>query len=65
MTAVQGHTFLINENTQIIRDNVTAIMGSVQLIEEYTQHLIRMDNDLHSLCNAVHGIQTWGVGIKV
>lgn len=56
MTAVQGHTFLINENTQIIRDNVTAIMGSVQRIEDYTQHLIRMDNDLHSLRSTIEGI---------
>ena len=64
-TAIQGHTFLISENTQIIRDNVSAIMGSVQRIETYTQHLVRMDNDLHSLQVTLNGIQSRGVSIRV
>jgi methyl-accepting chemotaxis protein len=63
-TAIQGHTFSINENTRIIKDNVAAIMGSVQRIETYTQHLIRMDNDLHSLRNAVQTVQTRGLSIR-
>ena len=64
-TAIQGHTFSISENTRIIKDNVAAIMGSVQRIETYTQHLIRMDNDLHSLRNAVQTVETRGVSIRV
>ena len=49
MTAVQGHTFNINENSNIIRDNVAAIHSSVLAIEGHTQHLVRMDNDMHSM----------------
>ena len=49
MTAVQGHTFDIRENTNIMRDMVVSINGSVHQIEIHTQHLIRMDNDIHNL----------------
>ena len=49
MTAVQGHTFNLSENSNIIRDNIIAINGSVHQIEIHTQHLIRMDNDIHNL----------------
>lgn len=49
MTAVQGHTFNISENSNIVRDMVVSINGSVHQIEIHTQHLIRMDNDIHNL----------------
>lgn len=49
LTAVQGHTFDIRENTNIMRDMVVSINGSVHQIEIHTQHLIRMDNDIHNL----------------
>ena len=49
LTAVQGHTFNISENSNIVRDMVVSINGSVHQIEIHTQHLIRMDNDIHNL----------------
>ncbi len=61
MTAVQGHTFSINENTILIQQNVAAIMGSVRQIEDYTEHLVRIDHDIHEMHQAVNDIQ----GLKV
>lgn len=57
MTAVQGHTFSISENTAIIRDNVAAILGSVRRIESNTE-------ELHSIRTAINDIQIQGVRIK-
>lgn len=64
MTAVQGHTFIISENSNIIRDNTNAILGSVRQIEFYTQHLVRIDDDLHRLHYSLESIITIN-GIKI
>lgn len=64
MTAVQGHTFIISENSNIIRDNTNAILGSVRHIEFYTQHLVRIDDDLHRLHSSLESIITIN-GIKI
>ena len=56
MTAVQGHTFNISENSNIIRDNIAAINGNVILIRDYTQHLVRMDDDLRSMKNTLQDV---------
>ena len=58
MTAVQGHTFNISENSNVIRDNIAAINGNVNLIREYTQHLVRMDDDLRAMKNSVQSVIT-------
>lgn len=57
MTAVQGHTFSINENTMIIRDNVTAILGVVMRIERNTEAL-------STIMRTINDIQTQGVRIR-
>lgn len=57
MTAVQGHTFSINENTVIIRDNVAAILGSVRRIERNT-------DELTTIRATINDIQTHGVRIR-
>lgn len=63
-TTIQGHTFNISENSNIIRDNTNAILSSVLQIENNTQHLVRMDNDLHHLHIAISDIQTQGVRLR-
>ena len=57
MTAVQGHTFSINENTVIIRDNVAEILGSVRRIERNT-------DELTTIRATINDIQTHGVRIR-
>lgn len=53
LTNINGHTFNLSENSNIIRDilrdNISAINGNIGLIRDYTQHLVRMDTDLHSM----------------
>lgn len=64
LTTVTVHTFNISENSNIIRDNTNAILGSVRQIEVYTQHLVRMDNDIHNMQIAIGDIQLQGVKIR-
>lgn len=52
-TGIHGHTFNISENSNIIRDNTNAILGSVRQIEIYTERLVRIDNDLHNLKDTI------------
>ena len=53
MTTVQGHTFIISENSNIIRDNTNAILGSVQRIEYNTEELHSLRRDLHGLKDTI------------
>lgn len=64
LTTVTVHTFNISENSNIIRDNTNAILGSVRQIEIYTERLVRMDNDLHNMRIVVNDIQLQGVKIR-
>lgn len=63
-TTIQGHTFTISENSNIIRDNTTAILGSVRQIEMNTQHLIRIDNDIHTLQITISDLSSQGVRLR-
>lgn len=63
-TTIQGHTFNISENSNIIRDNTNAILGSVRQIEVYTQHLVRIDNDIHTLQITVSDLSSQGVRLR-
>ncbi len=63
-TTIQGHTFNISENSNIIRDNTTAILGSVRQIEMNTQHLIRIDNDIHTLQITISDLSSQGVRLR-
>ncbi|MBQ9639116.1 MAG: hypothetical protein IJV22_06140 [Bacteroidales bacterium] len=49
MTAVQGHTYNISANTDILRENTAAMMRSVLQIEEYTRHLVAMDRNIQDM----------------
>ena len=64
MTAVQGHTFQINESTLLIRDNVNAILGSVQRIEANTEELHQMSRDIHSIKATMDIADTQGLRIR-
>lgn len=63
-TTIQGHTFTISENSNIIRDNTNAILGSVRQIEVYTQHLVRIDNDIHTLQITISDLSSQGVRLR-
>lgn len=78
VTSIQGHTFIISENSSvirdcstsirdnsnIIRDNVSAILGSVRQIETNTAHLNRIDNDIHNIQVVITGIETQGLRLR-
>ena len=57
MTAVQGHTFNISENSNIIRDTIVSILGSVLRIEQNTEVL-------HAIKQYISEIKSQGVKIK-
>lgn len=57
ITSIQGHTFNISENSNIIRDNIAAINGNVAMIRDYTSHLVRMDEDMRDMKNNVQTIR--------
>lgn len=57
MTAVQGHTFNISENSNVIRSTIEAIYGCVQRIEYNTERL-------HSIKSSIDDIQIHGVRIR-
>ena len=64
LTAIQGHTFNISANSSIIRENVAAINTNVRAIRDNTEHLVRIDNDIHSLYRAFSDMQSSGLKIK-
>jgi len=68
MTAVQGHTFSISENTKILVSNTAAILRSVMGIERNTNdlpsRLSSMESDLSSVKRTVNDIALKGIKIK-
>lgn len=68
MTAVQGHTFSISENTKILVTNTAAILRSVMGIERNTNdlpsRLSSMESDLSSVKRTVNDIALKGIKIK-
>lgn len=68
MTAVQGHTFSISENTKLLVTNTTAILRSVMGIERNTNdlpsRLSSMEQDLSSVKRTVNDIALKGIKIK-
>lgn len=67
MTAIQGHTFMINENVTIMTDNVGAILRSLTNIEGYASNLTRLSNmesNITAISNAVDDIRTKGVTMR-
>ena len=64
LTSVQGHTFNLSENSNIIRDNIVAINGNVALIRDYTSNLVQMRNDMGAMRNEIQYIRQHGVQIQ-
>lgn len=64
MTAVQGHTYSISENTKSMLLTTNAILKSVISIEGHTARLQAMDNNIRGLREAVSDISVKGVKLK-
>ena len=68
MTAVQGHTFSISENTKAILAITQAILRSVMNIETETEgfgaRLQRMENDIQEMTSTLDDIATKGIKLK-
>jgi len=67
MTAVQGHTFTISENSKILVANSNRILEHLAGIEDNTKSLSRLENmetDLQSVKATVNDIALKGIKIK-
>lgn len=68
MTAVQGHTFSISENTKLLVANTQAILRSVMNIETETEgfgaRLGRMEDNIKEMNNTLDDIATKGIKLK-
>jgi len=64
MTAVQGHTFSIMENTKILVSNTAAILLSVQRIEDNTDRLANVEANIKTVRDTLNDIALKGVKIK-
>lgn len=65
MTAVQGHTYSISENTKILVGNTTALLKAVMHIESETdgmrERLVEIENNSNQIKNSLNDIAIKGV----
>lgn len=65
MTAVQGHTYSISENTKILVSNTTALLKAVMHIENETdgmrQRLVNIESNSNQIKNSLNDIAIKGV----
>lgn len=65
MTAVQGHTYSISENTKILVGNTTALLKAVMHIESETdgmrQRLVNIESNSNQIKNSLNDIAIKGV----
>ena len=65
MTAVQGHTYSISENTKILVGNTTALLKAVMHIESETdgmrERLVKIENNSNQIKNSLNDIAIKGV----
>nr|DAX97249.1 MAG TPA: Tape measure domain protein [Caudoviricetes sp.] len=65
MTAVQGHTYSISENTKILVGNTTALLKAVMHIESETdgmrERLVKIENNSSQIKNSLNDIAIKGV----
>lgn len=61
VTNIQSHTFIISENSNIIRDNVAAVLGSVNDIRD---SVASIDNKLSRVQIALNDNQIHGIRIR-
>lgn len=63
-TSIQGHTFNISENSNIIRDSIMAINGNVNQIREYASNLVQMRQDLTNIRGTLNEVQSQGLAMR-
>lgn len=65
MTAVQGHTYSISENTKILVSNTTALLKAVMHIESETdgmrERLVKIESNSNQIKNSLNDIAIKGV----
>lgn len=65
MTAVQGHTYSISENTKILVSNTTALLKAVMHIENETdgmrERLVKIESNSNQIKNSLNDIAIKGV----
>lgn len=68
MTAIQGHTYNLNENTKLLVQNSNLILRSVQNIDRNTEdipdRLSSMESNIKSVKDTVNDIALKGIKIK-
>ena len=68
MTAIQGHTYSINESTKMLVQNSNLILRSVQNIDRHTEELpdrlSSMESNIKSVKDTVNDIALKGIKIK-
>lgn len=64
MTAVQGHTYSISENTKLLVANTGAILTSVLAIESNTDRLAAVETNLKAVKDTLNDISLKGLKIK-
>lgn len=64
MTAVQGHTYSISENTKLLVANTGAILTSVLAIEGNTDRLAAVEANLKAVKDTLNDISLKGLKIK-
>lgn len=64
MTAVQGHTFSIAENTKLLVANTGAILESVVAIESHTQRLASVEANIKTVKDTINDIALKGIKIR-
>ena len=64
MTAVQGHTYSISENTKLLVSNTGAILTSVLAIESNTDRLATVETNLKAVKDTLNDISLKGLKIK-
>ncbi len=64
MTAVQGHTYSISENTKLLVANTGAILASVLAIESNTDRLAAVETNLKAVKDTLNDISLKGLKIK-
>ena len=68
MTAIQGHTYNINENTKMLLQSTNLILQSVQSIERHTESIAErqsvMESNIKIVKDTVNDIALKGIKIK-
>lgn len=64
MTAVQGHTYSINESIKAMREIGTSMLSVLYNIDHNTSRLSSIEADMHTVSNTVNDIALKGVKIK-